>query len=394
MICAQARPVGRHRQHLQAVDLGELAGGGPRGGRHPAEPRVLPQVVLDGDRAEDLPLRLLEEPLFRLQGRLQAVRPVAVLGDPAGQLVHQLDAAVPHDVVDVAPQQGLGVQGVAQLGLEPQALRREQVPAAQQLLGPPHAAVGEEDVAGVFVGREIEARLQPAGDFRQTPEVGPRLVEMAGDHQRDPRLVDQDRVGLVHQSEMEGAVDLTPEVETEAVAQEVEPGLLHRQIGDVAAVGPLPLPDALPLLHAGDGEPEALVDGDHPAGVPAGQVVVEGEHVHPAAGEGVEGYRRHGRQGLPLAGLHLHQLALVESDAGEHLLVIGTLPEGPAGDLAHQREAVREQLLGRLAVAGPLPQGARPVAELLVPGARQVLFAGIDGGEQPLCIGGRYRDHA
>jgi hypothetical protein len=94
--------VGRTRQHLQAVDLGQLGGGGPRGGRHAAEPRVFPQEMLDGDRAEDLPLGLLAEPLLRLQRRLQAVRPVAVFGDPAGQLVHQLDAAVAHDVVDVA----------------------------------------------------------------------------------------------------------------------------------------------------------------------------------------------------------------------------------------------------------------------------------------------------
>jgi hypothetical protein len=40
---------------------------------------------------------------------------------------------------------------------------------------------------------------------------------------------------------------------------------------------------------------------------------------HAAAREGVERGRRHGRKDLALAGLHLHQLALLHGDAGQEL---------------------------------------------------------------------------
>ncbi len=36
MVDADRRPVGRHRQHVETVDLGQLGGGGPRGARHAA----------------------------------------------------------------------------------------------------------------------------------------------------------------------------------------------------------------------------------------------------------------------------------------------------------------------------------------------------------------------
>ncbi len=183
------------------------------------------------------------------------------------------------------------MQGVAQLGVKAHVLRGEEVLAAQQRLDPLRAAIREENVAGVFIQIEVDAPFQLAGDLGQEREIDLRFVDLAGDHQRDARFVDEQRIGLVHQGEMKRPVDLVRFFQTEAVAQVIEPRLLHRDVGDVAAIGPLPILRGHPLLDAGGGEPQPLVDRPHPGGIAPGQVVVVGEHVKAMAGQGVE---RHG----------------------------------------------------------------------------------------------------
>ena len=77
----------------------------------PQTVRVQRDVRLHGDRVQHLALGGGVEALLGLDGRLQTVRPAAALGHPAAHLVDQLDAAVADDVVDVAVQQRVGVQG-------------------------------------------------------------------------------------------------------------------------------------------------------------------------------------------------------------------------------------------------------------------------------------------
>ena len=72
--------------------------------------------MLQGDRAEDAAVLAEGEALLGLDRRLQAVAPLPPLGDAAGELVDELDRAAAHDVVDVAAQEVLGVEGVAQGG--------------------------------------------------------------------------------------------------------------------------------------------------------------------------------------------------------------------------------------------------------------------------------------
>jgi hypothetical protein len=64
---------------------------------------------------------------------------------------------------------------------------------------------------------------------------------------------------------------------------------------------------------------QEVVDGAHPLGVAAGQVVVDGDDVDAAAGQPVEGGGERRDEGLALAGLHLGDLALVQDDAAHHL---------------------------------------------------------------------------
>ena len=49
--------------------------------------------------------------LLGLDRGLEAVRPMAFVHDPAGEFVDDLDPSVADDVVDVALEEGLGVEG-------------------------------------------------------------------------------------------------------------------------------------------------------------------------------------------------------------------------------------------------------------------------------------------
>ena len=61
------------------------------------------------------------------------------------------------------------------------------------------------------------------------------------DDERRPRFVDQDAVDLVDDREVVAALHVVREVELHVVAQVVEAELVVRAVGDVAAVGDLPL---------------------------------------------------------------------------------------------------------------------------------------------------------
>ena len=91
--------------------------------------------------------------------------------------------------------------------------------------------------------------------------------------------------------------------------------------------------------------PEELVDPAHPLGVAPGEVVVDGDDVDAAAGEGVQvdGHRPDER--LALARLHLGDLSRVEDHAADQLDVEGTHAEGPDGGLPGDGEGLLEQFV-------------------------------------------------
>ena len=120
------------------------------------------------------------------------------------------------------------------------------------------------------------------------------------------------------------------------------------------------------VLQGGDADPERLVDRRHPFRVAAGEVVVDGDDVDAAAGQGVEEDRQGRGQGLALAGAHLGDGAVVEDHAADQLHVVVALAGAAARGLAGQREGLRQQVVERLAVAGALAQGVGLLADLRV----------------------------
>ncbi len=150
------------------------------------------------------------------------------------------------------------------------------------------------------------------------------------------------------------------------VAQVVEAEFVVRAVGDVGAERGLLLL-ALQARHVDtDAQPEEAIDPAHPLGVAAGEVVVDGDHMHALAEQRVEVDRQRRGQRLALAGAHLGDLALVQHDAADELDVeVAHLQHALAG-LAHQREGLGQQRVERLA-------GSDAGAELVGLGAQGVV---------------------
>ena len=263
----------------------------------------------------------------------------------------------------------------------------DQAAASERGLDREGAAIGEEDVVPVLVDLEVLSALEPAHDRGQSGQQTAVLAGFgAGDHQRDARLVDQDGVGLVDDRgvkrralvtlDQRPAVHLIGELQAQAVAQQIEAGLLRGDVGDVARVGLATRLGRHALLHHAHGDAQALVHRAHPGRVAPSEVVVDGEDVRAAAGERGEERGRHGGQRLPLAGRHLGDGPAMEREAAEDLLVVQAQAESAASRLAHQREAVDQAIV--VAAGAELERAS---SQLLVGERCSARFALADGGD-------------
>ena len=93
------------------------------------------------------------------------------------------------------------------------------------------------------------------------------VVERAGDDQRGPRLVDQDRVDLVDNREIVTALDHRAQLVLHVVAKVVEAVLVVGAVGDVGLVGLAALVVVQPVDDDADRKAEEIVDLAHPLGV-------------------------------------------------------------------------------------------------------------------------------
>jgi len=128
------------------------------------------------------------------------------------------------------------------------------------------------------------------------------------------------------------------------------------------------------LQHA-DGEAEQVIDGCHPAGIAAGEVIVDGDEVHtfahrnavqrlefprfgviaPAVAGGfqpgrverqrVEVNRQGGDQGFTLAGLHLGNFALMQRYAANELDIVVAQADGALAGFAHHRKGFGKDIV-------------------------------------------------
>ena len=153
-------PVGRDRDHVQAVDLVELGRLGHGRAGHARQLLVQLEEVLQGDRGQRLVLFLDLDPLLGLDGLVQPVGPLAADHQPAGELVddHHLAVGLNH-VIAVAAVEVMGLERIVdQVGPFHVAGRVEALDAGD-LLGLADAVVVQ--VAGAFLLLDLEMGVAP-----------------------------------------------------------------------------------------------------------------------------------------------------------------------------------------------------------------------------------------
>jgi hypothetical protein len=171
---------------------------------------------------------------------------------------------------------------------------------AQSLFGQLHAARGNVHLV-------VLARHQRTDQRGERCAVAIRLRGGAGNHHRHARLVDQQRIGLVYDREMQRPQHVLPPMPAQHGAQVVEADLLGRGVGDTWA------------RYASR--------------------------------------RRAGRQSLALPGGHLSYPVLVERERSDDLRVERPEPQHPARRLAGMRVDLDPELVARDVTPGSLPPG-------------------------------------
>ncbi len=315
--------VGRDDQHVELVDAGELLRLGVGRAGHARQFLVLTEVVLEGDGGEglvlalDLDARMRGVVLLGFDRLVQAVAPAASRHQASGELVDDDDfvgtvSLVLDHVLDVEVEQAVRAQRLVDVVqdlhvrrvVETVGPRLEAV--REQLLGLGHAALGEvhrlvllvdDVVAGLLelfalLGLDVAAGRRALHELRDDVidfviEVG-RLLSRTRDDQRRSRFVDQDRVDFVDYREVVPALDVVREIELHVVAQVVEAELVVGAVGDVAAVGGLPLLVGEIVLDDAHRHAEESVETAHPLRVASCEVVVDRDDVHALSGQGVE----------------------------------------------------------------------------------------------------------
>ena len=385
LVDALRRVVRRDRDDAQLVDLVQLGGLGLGRTRHARQLVVHAEVVLQRHRRERLVL-VLDLDAFLGLDRLVHTLVVATSGEhAAGVLVDDEDLAVHRDVVLVALEQFLRLDGVVEVADERRVLRLVEVLDAEQVLDLLNARLEQADGLLLLVDLVV-ARLRDLAvlallrarqvlDDRGELDVPlRRRVGRAGDDERRAGLVDEDRVDLVDDGEVVAALHELVRRPGHVVAQVVEAELVVRAVRDVLVV----LVSALRRRHrrqdAARLEPERAVHAAHELGLVLGEVVVDGDDVDALAFDRVEVARQCRDERLALTGAHLGDVAHVQRGTTHDLHVEVTLADRALARLAHGGERLGQDLIKALPVRESLAEPVGLLAQFGVGELFEILF--------------------
>ena len=311
---------------------------------------------------------------------MQPVAPSPPRHQASGEFIDDNHLAVLHHVVDVALEQGMRAQALVAVMQQQDIARVVQIFDSEQLLDAGDAVLGQRHGAHLFVDSVVVFRFE-AGDHAIDDVIGVgRFLGRARDDERRARLIDQDRINLVHDREVMRALDVLLEVELHVVAQVVEAELVVLAVGDIGHVGELALLVGDAVHDHADAQAQVAVDAAHPFGVAPGQVVVDRHDVDAASAERVEHGGKRGDQGLALAGLHFGDSPRVQDHPADQLDVEMALAEHALGGLAHDREDLGQDVVHAVGALLVVLDRADLGLELGDSRAQFVLALGLDLG--------------
>ena len=319
--------------------------------------------------------------LLGLDGLMQAVGIAAAGHQTAGELVDDDHLSVLHHVIHVALHQHVGAQRGKDVVMKLIVLRVSEVFNAECLLGLANAFLGKDDrlfllVANIVLVLALAQTLHEA--IRLLIQLG-GLVALAGNDQRRARLVDQDRVDLVHDGEVQRPLHHVLPANDHVVAQVIKAQLVVGGIGHVGGIGGLALLRRHVVQNQADLQAHESEDLAHPLAVIFRQIIVHRYDVHALARQRVQIGGQRGRQRFALAGAHLRDATLMQHNRAHQLHAEGSLSQRAVRALAHRRQRVDHQIVQRLALLQPLAEERRLPAQLRVRQRLHLRFLRVDG---------------
>ena len=300
-------------------------------------------------------------------------------------LIDDEDLAAVHDVVAVLEEELLGADRVVEEADQRGVRCLVQVLHAQLVLDLVDARLQDADGLLLLVDLVVLVAREQARDAGKLDVPAVQVpVRGAGNNKGGTGLVDEDGVDLVDDHEGVAALHHVLGDLSHVVAQVVEAKLVVGAVGDVARVHLTALRRGLPHEDAPAGQAKEIVDATHQVGLVLGQVVVHRHHVDALAGERTQvgGHRRHQR--LPLTGLHLRDLALMQGDAAHDLDVEGTHAQDAPRRLAHGREGFHQEVVQGLPLLQAILELLRFGLQLLIRQRLEVLLHGVHLRGQPI----------
>ena len=199
--------IGRDHVDVEIVDLGKLRRFRVGRAGHAAELLVHAEIVLEGDGGQRLILVGDLHAFFGFDGLVQPVAPAAARHESPGEFIDDDDLAVFHDIVDIAFVERVGLERLDDVMDEIHMVRIVEVVHAEQFLDPDVALFRQRGGLGFLFDRIVVFRFQLRDDgVDPVIEIG-GLIGRTGDDQRGAGFVDEDAVHLVHDGEVQLALD-------------------------------------------------------------------------------------------------------------------------------------------------------------------------------------------
>ncbi len=269
-----------HADHIELVNLPELAGFGEGRARHAADLAVELEEVLQRDCSKRLRFLLDRDAFFGFDGLVQTVAPMATRHEAAREFIDDDDFAILDDVVHVAFVEVVGLQRIIDEMRPLHVAGRVETFDAGEPLGFAYALVGQVRGMLFLFDFEVNVFFELASDLVGTRVFCNVIFGRAADDERRAGLVDEDIVDFVDDGEVKRALRLLPILvvvliiatggDPHVVAEVVETEFVIRSVGDITGIRLL----AFCRLHAGldvaDSESEACVERAHPFHVAAG----------------------------------------------------------------------------------------------------------------------------
>src|SRR5260370_6272910 len=281
-IVANHGHVGWNADDIQLIDFIEFLRLGEGGTGHASEFFVQAEEVLEGDRCERVVFPLDLDAFLGFDGLVETFAVAAARHQAPGQLIDNHDLTIFDDIVFVALEDCLGLDGVLHVARQVEIVFIIDVLDASQALKLLDAVLGQDDGACFLLDGVVGFGSQTGGPARELDILIGGFLTLARDDEGGARLVDEYVIDLVHDGVGKCALHRLVERSDHVVAQVVKAELVVRAIGNISLVsgtafGRLRLDG---IDNDADGQAEESVDLRGPRSITKNNILHAGDDLH------------------------------------------------------------------------------------------------------------------